>query len=93
MGLPAQKFEVESTMEQRVATLEANVEHIRSDISEMKGDIRRLDSKIDSVKDSLMAALTAFQAETRENRWKDKFWWIAIALSLLGVMAKGFRWV
>jgi hypothetical protein len=36
-------------VQERVARLEANVEHIRADISDVKIDIRRLNDKIDSV--------------------------------------------
>jgi predicted RNase H-like nuclease (RuvC/YqgF family) len=55
-------IEAELYMEERVARLEANVEHIKSDVSEMKTDIRRLDQKIDGVKDSV----NGLRVETRE---------------------------
>ncbi len=44
-------------MEERVARLETNVEHIRSDISDMKIDIRRLGDKIDAVDQKLSAKI------------------------------------
>jgi gas vesicle protein len=47
MAMPALKFQPESPVEERVAILEANIEHIRSDISDMKTDIRRLNVKLD----------------------------------------------
>jgi hypothetical protein len=55
MALPALKIEYEVSMEERVARLEVNIEHIRSDISEMKEMDQRLMSKIDGVKDSVAA--------------------------------------
>ena len=55
MAMPALMFEMEMPLEERVARLEANVEHIQSDISDMKIDIRRLDDKIDGVKDAVTA--------------------------------------
>jgi outer membrane murein-binding lipoprotein Lpp len=42
-------LESEGPVEERVAKLEADVEHIRSDISDMKIDIRRLNDTIDNV--------------------------------------------
>jgi chromosome segregation ATPase len=51
--LPALKFEPEAPLEERVARLEANVEHIQKDVSDMKIDIRRLGDKIDSVDQKL----------------------------------------
>ena len=45
-------------------------------------------------------ALTAFQLETQDNfnklmngRWADKVWWLVIAGAMLGVMARGFKWI
>jgi phage shock protein A len=55
MALPVRSLELEDPLEERVARLEANVEHIQKDVAEMKIDIRRLDNKIDSVKDSVTA--------------------------------------
>ena len=49
MALSALTFELEVLVEERVARLEANVEHIRSDISDIKIDVRRLNDKIDGV--------------------------------------------
>ena len=42
MAWPVLKFEMETPLEERVARLEANVEHIQKDVSDMKVDIRRL---------------------------------------------------
>ena len=57
MALPALKFEMETPLEERVARLEANVEHIQKDVSDMKIDIRRLGDKIDSVDQKLSAKI------------------------------------
>jgi len=57
MALPALKFEMETPLEERVARLEANVEHIQKDVSDMKIDIRRLGDKIDGVDQKLSAKI------------------------------------
>jgi chromosome segregation ATPase len=57
MAMPALKFELESPVEERVAVLEANIEHIRSDMSDVKTDIRKLNEKVDGV-DQRLAAKT-----------------------------------
>ncbi len=57
MALPALKFESEASLEECVARLEANVEHIQKDVSDMKIDIRRLGDKIDSVDQKLSAKI------------------------------------
>jgi len=57
MALPAMKFEPEGPLEERVARLEVNVEHIQKDVSDMKVDIRRLNDKIDGVEERLTAKI------------------------------------
>lgn len=69
-------------MEARVAKLESDVNHITSEISEMRKDVRDIRTKVEDVKDSISSA---------------KIWalllYIALAGSLLFVMAKGFKWL
>jgi len=107
MAIPALQAEAELFMEERLARLEANVEHIQSDISEMKIDIRRLDTKIDAVKDAVntlelkversLAGLELKMeksfASLRIGRMLDRIWWLVIAGTILGVMARGFKWI
>jgi hypothetical protein len=57
MAMPALTFELETPLEERVARLEANVEHIQKDVSDMKIDIRRLGEKIDTVDQKLCAKI------------------------------------
>jgi chromosome segregation ATPase len=61
MALPAMKFEPEVHLEDRVARLEVNVEHIQKDVSEMKVDIRRLSDKIDGVDQKLTAKIDSVE--------------------------------
>jgi hypothetical protein len=32
-------------------------------------------------------------ARLMNSRWSDKVWWLVIAGALLGVMARGFKWI
>jgi chromosome segregation ATPase len=59
MAMPAVKYEPEDPLEDRVARLEVNVEHIQKDVSEMKVDIRRLNDKVDVVDQKLTAKIDA----------------------------------
>lgn len=47
MALPALKPEPETFVEERLARLEATVEHIQSDATEIKTDLRRMEDKFD----------------------------------------------
>jgi hypothetical protein len=107
MAMPALKFELETPVEELVARLEANVEHIRSDVSDIKTDIRRLSDKIDAVdqrlsgridggKDSVMSpALTVEKsfAALKIGRALDRVWWLLMSGALLGIMARAFKWI
>ena len=57
MAMPALKLEMEMPVEERVARLEANVDHIQKDVAETRIDIRRLNDKIDSVDQKLSAKI------------------------------------
>jgi predicted nuclease with TOPRIM domain len=100
MAMPALKFELETPLEERVGRLEANVEHIRIDVSDIKNDIRRLNDKIEKVDqrlsdkiDGVKDAVTALTAKMEKARHFDLMGWFLMAASILGVMAKGFKWI
>ena len=94
MAMPALMFELETPLEERVARLEANVEHIQKDVSDMKIDIRRLNDKIDGVKDSVTnLALNVEKSFAALNiaRAVDRVWWLLMSGALLGIMARAFK--
>jgi chromosome segregation ATPase len=118
MAMPAVQFELEAPVEERIARLEVNVEHIQADISEIKTDVRRLNDKIDavdqkltgkidavdqklstrieSVKDSVTSLALIMEksfAELRVSRALDRVWWLLMCAAMLGVMARGFKWM
>ena len=47
MAFPARKFEMEDSVEERLARLEVTTEHIQSDVTEIKKDLKHIDAKID----------------------------------------------
>ena len=57
MAMPALKLEMEMSVEERAARLEANVDHIQKDVAETRIDIRRLNDKIDNVDQKLSTKL------------------------------------
>jgi predicted nucleic acid-binding Zn-ribbon protein len=107
MAMCALLLESENPVEERVARLEANVEHIRSDISDMKIDIRRLNDKIDNVDhkltdkiDGLKDSVTALALNVEKSfaalniaRAVDRVWWLLMSGALLGIMARAFKWI
>jgi hypothetical protein len=61
MAMPALKLEAENPVDERVARLEVNVERILLYLSDMKVDIRRLDDKVDTVKQRLTDKIEAVE--------------------------------
>jgi phage shock protein A len=95
---------LERSMEERVTRLESHYEHIQADVADVKADIRRLDQKIDGKFDSLKDSVSELRLATEKsfNNMERSFhkltlWgltlYLALASSLLGVMAKGFGWI
>ena len=100
MAMPAVKFEPEDPVEDRVARLEVNVEHIQKDVSEMKVDIRRLNDKIDGIDEKLTAKIDAVDEKLTakidgvDQRLTGKIDSLKDALTTLAInMEKGFATV
>ncbi len=83
-------------MEERMAKLEANVEHIRSGMGDMKLDIRRLSEKTDDIKESVGALALHVEksfSELKVSRAMDRVWFLLMSAALLGIMARAFEWI
>jgi len=100
MTLPARKFEPEKPMDARIARLEATTEHIQSDVKnlsaetkdfrqEMKELVGKLDAKFEAKSDSLQKS---FESMKLSRVW-DRVWMLLAMGTLLGVMARGFKWI
>jgi peptidoglycan hydrolase CwlO-like protein len=74
-------------VEDRLTKLESSVAHIQSDVSDIKSDIRRLDAKIDSVRDSI----AALALSTERSISKLIMWGVGVIAGLL--TAHGFHWL
>lgn len=53
----------------------------------------RLNASITALGASLHAAIAQSVAKLQKSRWIDKVWWLGLAGTLLGVMARGFHWI
>jgi len=72
----------EQPLESRVARLEADVAHIRSDLAEIKRDIRELRGQIADIERKLIRGLAS-----------NRIWMLLQSAAILGVMARGFKWL
>jgi uncharacterized protein YlxW (UPF0749 family) len=96
MAATAKHLEIPVQDQERIARLESHVEHIQSDVTDLKADVRKLNEKLDALKDTVCDLKT--QMETRfakldASRALDKVWWLLSMASLLAVMARGFKWI
>jgi uncharacterized coiled-coil protein SlyX len=69
-------------LEDRVARIESHVEHINEVTTDLRVEQRRTNDKIDSLKEKLHSTTV----------WALLLYF-ALAGTLLGVMAKGFKWI
>ena len=86
-----ERIRPERFMEERVARLEANVERMQTDVSEVKIDLRRIDVKVDGVKDSLASFRVEMKeaiADLKTVRIADRVWWLLMSGALLGIMGE-----
>ena len=98
MVLAFTDFELEWLVQEqeRLARLEEKVAHIESGVTDLRTDVRRIDAKIDAVKDlvsSMRLEMKEGLARLEKARVIDRLWWMGIAATLLGVMARGFHWI
>ena len=83
-------------MEARIARLEAHTEHIQSDVQDLRQDVkgfrqemREFTEKIDAKFGELQKALESMKI----GRVWDRVWMLLSMGALLGVMARGFKWI
>jgi hypothetical protein len=81
----------------RVARIESDVQHIKADTTDLRVELRRTNDKIDEVRDVLTAKFDNKIDGLRDKLHSATVWalllYIALAGSLLTVLAKGFKWI
>jgi peptidoglycan hydrolase CwlO-like protein len=89
MVFTARKFDLEESMEARIARLEATTEHIQSDVQTLRQEMKELNSKLDSKFEQIQKAFESM----RIGRVLDRVWILLSMGAMLGVMARGFKWI
>jgi SMC interacting uncharacterized protein involved in chromosome segregation len=107
MAAAEKELNTEIFMEERIARLETQVEHIHKDLTRIEGKVDKLDEKLDAKVGKLDEKIDAQNkrheafrldvmnkfAQMAKGRMADKVWLLLIAAALLGVMARGFKWI
>jgi archaellum component FlaC len=78
-------------------TLSAKIDGVNQTSSAKTDAVdQRLSAKIDEVKDALASLALRMEklfAELKIGRALDRVWWLLMCGTLLGVMARGFKWI
>lgn len=73
----------------RVARLESDVTHIRSDIQDVKRDIRELRKELTGMREEIWR----LERKLVQGLASNRIWMLLQSAALLGVMARGFKWI
>ena len=77
-----QEFDMEDTIQTRLTRVESDVKHVIEIVTDVKVELRRTNDKLDGLKEE-MASMKVWAIGL----------YVALAASLLFVMAKGFHWL
>lgn len=83
-------------MEARIARLEARTEHIQSDVQDLRQDMKGLRQEMKEFTEKIDAKFTEFHKafeSMKIGRVWDRVWMLLSMGALLGVMARGFKWI
>jgi hypothetical protein len=92
--------DMEDKQGDRIARLEANVEHIQSDVTDLKVELRRTNDRLDKMGTDFNAKIDVVSKDltgVRLSLASLKVWAISMytaqAAALLFVVAKGLKWL
>jgi hypothetical protein len=76
-------------VEERVANLEAARDHARSDVLDLRTHLLRLESKLDALDGRMRDSFESLKV----GRAMDKVWALLTVGVILGIVARGFKWI
>ncbi len=87
-------------MNDRIARLETIVDHIQSVLKDVRQDVKELQSKLEALERKFDGKFEALRSEMQKSfeelrigRLMDRVWMLLAMGTLLGVMARGFKWI
>lgn len=83
-------------MEARVSVLETHYQHIQTYVQELRDDLKEIrqemNTKFDVVNTRFGEIQKTLEAMNTGRVW-DRVWMLLSMAALLGVMARGFKWI
>lgn len=83
----------DQTLESRVARVESDVAYIRSDIAEMKADFREMRTEMRTEMRALDKKIADLERQLMRGLASNRIWMLLQSAAVLGVMARGFKWL
>lgn len=89
MSLPARNFKSEGSMEARVSVLETHFQHIQTYIQGLRDEVKEIRQEMNTRFGEIQKTLETMNV----SRVWDRVWMLLSMGALLGVMARGFKWI
>ena len=96
MAAAIQKIPREIPMEERITWLESQNEHLLEERRRIETQIDKVDTTLSGRLDQLERKIDAVKealAQLATSRMADRVWQLLISAAMLGVMARGFKWI
>jgi hypothetical protein len=91
---------LEDQMEGRLAKVESDVAHLRTEVADLKADHRQLRETVIALtkfvydlRDEMHSSFVRLEAKIDKKSLQDRLWTGGLILTVLGVMAHGFKWL
>jgi hypothetical protein len=89
MSVAARNFKPEDSMEARISVLDAHYQHIQAYIQELRDDAKGIRQEMNTRFGEVQKTLESMKI----SRVWDRVWMLLSMGALLGVMARGFKWI
>lgn len=89
IDIKAEVRKLNDKIDTEVRKLHDKIDSVKDTVNALKAETKERFAQLDA----RFAQLDARFAKLNMSRALDKVWWLLIAASLLGVMARGFKWI
>ena len=77
-------------MRQDIRRLDAKIDVVSHSLAELRGEMRESNA---SLRGETKESIAVLRGEMKSGRLADRIYWLLSMAAMLGVMAKGFKWI
>jgi hypothetical protein len=85
--------ELEDCVEDRIAKLGSDVQHLQADVSDIKAWTRQFQSEVLSRFDRITESMAELRTQMYRGDLQTRVWVLVSIGAVLAVMARGFKWI